>query len=531
VVKGPVINSGKHYFNSLCFNSTLGEFCMNLMPEYAPNTVANFLSYLNEGLYDGVMFNSAISSARVETGYFYADPAGSPVPQKAPVANEFGLSNQRGTVALVHPEGKPDEGTSGWIVNLANNSGFYDPASADDKDFAYSVFGEVISGLNVLTRSSFADKLYLQDNLGEKFFSVPVLRNGFSSPEEAAQAVEDGDYQFDSLKSNDLYRITSHFYRDVFVPDLSPEELQAETENACVADWVESINPETVCVSTNMGEFCMELLPEAAPATVKNFLHYIADGDYKNTLIHRSVANFVIQGGGYMLNKIGNAVPQDNPVQNEFSVSNTRGTVAMARLSGAVNSATSEWFVNLTDNSSPLDVTDEGFTVFARVIGDGMQVVDAIAGLGIFDFSFLNSAFSSLPVTEFDPAKGLDVNKLVIVNDIYMPGIPDHGCFASRTSALSTYRNNVFTVPTRIGDRIYKLEFGLLTFSPEIIFSVNTSNIQSQVDRGQETASFDWATGELVIPTLKVDSSILRNVRFRLSNADTLEFTYVDRDD
>lgn len=101
---------------------------------------------------------------------------------------------------------------------------------------------------------------------------------------------------------------------------------------------------------------------------------------------HRSIPGFIIQGGGYVWNqttKAVNTIEKLPPVVNEFSVtrSNVRGTIAMAKLPGKPNSATSDWFINLADNSANLNKQNEGFTVFGQVLGNGMQVADAIAAL------------------------------------------------------------------------------------------------------------------------------------------------------
>lgn len=150
-----------------------------------------------------------------------------------------------------------------------------------------------------------------------------------------------------------------------------------------------------VRIETNVGGFNVELYDTETPLTVTNFLNYVNRGDYNNTVIHRSAVTgfppvpFIIQGGGYgYANAFGVEFfydfPNDPPVQNEFSPSrsNVRGTMAMAKLGGDPNSATSEWFVNLGDNSTNLDNQNGGFTVFGRVIDPGMKVVDAIANLG-----------------------------------------------------------------------------------------------------------------------------------------------------
>ncbi len=156
-----------------------------------------------------------------------------------------------------------------------------------------------------------------------------------------------------------------------------------------------------VTIQTPLGSFDVEMLEGAAPATVANFLNYVNRGDYNGTFLHRSVPGFIVQGGGFFFDPVaGNAPPiaTDPPVINEFGISNTRGTVAMAKLSSDPNSATSQWFVNLADNSENLDNQNEGFTVFGRVLGSGMTVVDAISALAITD---QGPPFSDLPVINY----------------------------------------------------------------------------------------------------------------------------------
>lgn len=136
----------------------------------------------------------------------------------------------------------------------------------------------------------------------------------------------------------------------------------------------------------NIGEVGVVLYPEAAPATVANFLAYVTAGEgasYDGSFIHRSIPGFIVQGGGYR--PTGGisfvTVPDLPPVVNEPGLPNLRGTLAMAKLGGNPDSATNEWFVNLGDNRGNLDYQNEGFSVFARVAGNGMNVIDFIAGL------------------------------------------------------------------------------------------------------------------------------------------------------
>lgn len=155
-----------------------------------------------------------------------------------------------------------------------------------------------------------------------------------------------------------------------------------------------------VILSTPLGDVVIELFDEQAPVTVENFLKYIEDGDYEKSFIHRSVRGFVVQGGGFrFVENVVEAVPTDPAIVNEPGISNTRGTIAMAKISGDPNSATSQWYINIGDNSSQLDGQNGGFTVFGQVKGDGMTVIDAINNLPIWN---AGSPFSELPLIDFD---------------------------------------------------------------------------------------------------------------------------------
>jgi peptidyl-prolyl cis-trans isomerase A (cyclophilin A) len=131
---------------------------------------------------------------------------------------------------------------------------------------------------------------------------------------------------------------------------------------------------------TSHGAFTVELFPREAPLTVENFLRYVDEGHFDGTIFHRIVPGFVIQGGGLdaqFRNKRTHA-----PIRNEAKngLKNTRGTLSMARTS-EVDSATSQFFVNLSDNAF-LDhsARDFGYAVFGRV-KDGMEAVDKIAAV------------------------------------------------------------------------------------------------------------------------------------------------------
>lgn len=135
-----------------------------------------------------------------------------------------------------------------------------------------------------------------------------------------------------------------------------------------------------VVMETSKGTLRIELYPDKAPITVKNFLQYVKDRHYNGLLFHRVIPDFVIQGGGMEPGlKVRKA---RDPIKNESSngLSNKRGTIAMARTSDP-NSATSQFFINLRDNAR-LDKaqTSDGYCVFGKVI-EGMDVVDKIRGV------------------------------------------------------------------------------------------------------------------------------------------------------
>ncbi|MEM7760179.1 MAG: peptidylprolyl isomerase [Cyanobacteria bacterium P01_A01_bin.40] len=144
-----------------------------------------------------------------------------------------------------------------------------------------------------------------------------------------------------------------------------------------------------------------------APESVTNFLNYVDDGDYDGSIIHRSVSGFIVQGGGFVVNQSNPAnapteIPADDPVVNEFSAerSNTRGTIAFAKLGNDPNSATNQWFFNLANNSQNLDNQNGGFTVFGEVLtAEDLAPVDAIANLPNFNFG---GAFTNLPLNTGD---------------------------------------------------------------------------------------------------------------------------------
>ncbi len=188
-------------------------------------------------------------------------------------------------------------------------------------------------------------------------------------------------------------------------------------------------------VQTNFGNIYIELFEDDTPATVANFMGYVERDDWDNTFFHRLMTGFVLQGGGWSYDKDRtprtDKVTQQNPVENEFGISNTQWTVAMAKLGGDPDSATSEWFINLADNSENLDNQNGGFTVFGEVVG-GRDVVNTITDLRVIN---LGSGFETVPVSDnFDETGNTLLNDdLVVIRDVVLVFDPDTSLLADTT--------------------------------------------------------------------------------------------------
>jgi len=148
-----------------------------------------------------------------------------------------------------------------------------------------------------------------------------------------------------------------------------------------------------VDLNTSLGLIHIEMLDQDAPLTVANYKAYF--DAYDNAVVHRSIDGFVVQGGGfeYVDDQI-QPIDTNDPVENEFDPenSNLRGTISTALIGGQPDSATNQWFINLVDNTN---LDDALHTVFGRVIGDGMDIVDSIAAITTFNFG---GAFQTTPV-------------------------------------------------------------------------------------------------------------------------------------
>lgn len=174
-----------------------------------------------------------------------------------------------------------------------------------------------------------------------------------------------------------------------------------------------------VWFETNMGDIEVNLLDEHTPETVNNFIRYIEAGSYQNSIIHRSVPNFIVQGGGFNYNTETGDVDEEqkfSAVTNEPKFSNIRGTIAMAKQSGDENSATNQWFFNVENNSGNLDKQNGGFTVFG-VVTVGMDIIDKINDLPQYEIVGL-SAFTQTPLQTEPTGNGITEEHFVLVQSI-----------------------------------------------------------------------------------------------------------------
>jgi cyclophilin family peptidyl-prolyl cis-trans isomerase len=192
----------------------------------------------------------------------------------------------------------------------------------------------------------------------------------------------------------------------------------------------------SVLLPSSTGSFNIVLDGAHKPITVANFLNYVNSGRYfapdpathmlASSFVHRSVPGFIVQGGEFIgtvdpshpTNAQPIAVVAFPKIQNEPGISNKKGTIAMAKIGGDPNSATSDWFVNLKDNGGApanLDTQNGGFTVFGHVAADGMTTVNAIAAVPAFNFG---PPFDSFPLRNYTPPSPIKLVNLVSINAI-----------------------------------------------------------------------------------------------------------------
>lgn len=273
------------------------------------------------------------------------------------------------------------------------------------------------------------------------------------------------------------------------------------------------------CFTGNMGQFCMELLERQAPGTVANFIRYIDSGAYAQSIFHRSMPGFVIQGGGFKVTgsdtgaKVS-VVDVFDPIKNEFGISNTRGTVAMAKVGRDPDSATSQWFVSLADNSANLDNQNGGFTVFAKILYDGMAIFDTIAALQRVNFG---GALSTTPTINFDVTQTPQVDNFVVISSVDVHDVT--GVFDG--SAVG------FTVDTG-NNNFFDVRLQLVAAESGIVFELDQDSITFLSAAPENRATFSAGDGTLIIPSVMIDATtIVKNVVLTLIDPVSVQFALV----
>lgn len=196
----------------------------------------------------------------------------------------------------------------------------------------------------------------------------------------------------------------------------------------------------TVQFQTSLGDFEVNLYDEDVPATVANFLAYVDADIYTDIMVNRAIPGFVVQAGGFTFTDEDLTTPLAtfDAVINEPVFSNVEGTIAMAKVGGQPNSATNEWYFNLSNNSQGLDVDNGGYTVFGEVTGNGMAIVQAMAALDIARFD--NGAFSDVPSRDYESGS-FTTDNFVFINIVVLDAAAD------TAAGLNPERNVLINAP------------------------------------------------------------------------------------
>ncbi len=273
---------------------------------------------------------------------------------------------------------------------------------------------------------------------------------------------------------------------------------------------IPSVTGPIVQFNTILGSYNAELYTSAAPINAANFLSYVNAGSYSNSFIDRSVPGFVVQGGSYdIVSGSIAAIPTSAPVVLEYNLPNALGTLAAARTS-VLNSATSAWYINTVDNSTNLGPTNAGgYTVFGRILGTGMTVVNAIASLPVYNVN--SGQFPNLPVYNYNSTSGsLTTSNLVMVNSITQ--IPMFPTPTAKTAVLTwniSSSNPSTALATLSGST---LNLSALSAGTSLI-TVTASDTNGNVAQGSFTvttsANSPTITSQPVSQTITAGSSVV----------------------
>ena len=348
-------------------------------------------------------------------------------PCSALSASSYFSINEVTTVALAfslsaYATSDTQIGSASDLTSLfANISNFVDPASG---------FARVPTQANAVPQAklnSLADSLASCINssgIGGPCAALSAAANpGSGAPNDTFQAALNVA-QNPSLNVAAIYNLAPA--NPPFTPTLSsvPSDwnLDAVRTDGCIL-----ADTNTYTFSTTEGDIFVEFRPDVAPLNVANFLSYVNSGSYTNSIFHRSVAGFITQGGGYFVNGNQNldVIPAQQPVADELTLANTRGTLAMANT--GPNSATTQFFFNAEDNTS-INNGQSDYSVFGQIVSlqgpticgtQSLAIMDALNAVPTFDLSSsLGPAFSQLPLLNYTAGQTVLPANLVYVNAI-----------------------------------------------------------------------------------------------------------------
>ncbi len=342
-----------------------GEFSILLRTDVSPASTTIFANLVGQGYYNTTVVHRVVADSRIELGGFVRGALlektpGDAIPGEAP----NGLTNIRGTIAMAL-QGEPDSARSQFFVNLRDNAEF----DSIDGSLGYTVFGRIVEGLDIADQIG-AVATTSQSGLDD----VPV--------------------------------------RDIIIRSAARTQLTGD--NAALTG---------VELETTFGRIVLGLDAAAAPLATANFLGYVDDGFYVNTLFHRAVAGALIQGGGYT--RALTPKPVTAAVANESlnGLKNQRGAVAFAFATDFTASA-SVFIVNVGDNPQfDSSGSELGYAVFGEII-DGIEVVDQIA-------SVVTAARGSLPDV---PALDITIERIELY-EVPTSLVPAQGNYGSAISS------------------------------------------------------------------------------------------------
>lgn len=265
---------------------------------------------------------------------------------------------------------------------------------------------------------------------------------------------------------------------------------------------------------TVFGKFDVELLEDHAPNHVTNFLRYTDAERYDNTIFHRtaslnSSAPGITQGGGFYAVETLEAVTTFPSVDLEYSLPNTRGTLAAARTSD-INSATAQFYFNIEDNTTTLGPdNNSGFTAYGRVLGNGMEVVDTIASINRFNLD--GGVFSEIPLRFFSGGAA-GVENLVVTNTVRRVDLYPTSGDNDSVLTFSATSSDVTVVTATVNG-------STLVLTPVSTGAATITVTATDISELAVTQEIAYSTGGLAITTQPVSTDVAAGAAVNLSVA------------